>query len=102
MEKPFLFDDGRVGLEGKLDRAIYAHGDSIVVQVHVNNNSRKSVRRIKVRSVFYWKTDSPCDSKTFGTEIFSSPRDVSPARSRLPLSPSSIDLGSHYRTLVFG
>ncbi|XP_031836877.1 arrestin homolog [Nomia melanderi] len=48
VEKPFLFGDGRVGLEGKLDRAIYAHGDSIVVQIHVNNNSRKSVRRIKV------------------------------------------------------
>ncbi|KZC11485.1 Phosrestin-1 [Dufourea novaeangliae] len=48
VEKPFLFVDGRVGLEGKLDRAIYAHGDSIAVHVTVNNNSRKSVRRIKV------------------------------------------------------
>ncbi|XP_076276807.1 phosrestin-2 isoform X2 [Lasioglossum baleicum] len=48
VEKPFLFGDGRVGLEAKLDRAIYAHGDSIEVQIHVNNNSRKSVRRIKI------------------------------------------------------
>ncbi|XP_078045095.1 phosrestin-2 isoform X3 [Augochlora pura] len=48
VEKPFLFGDGRVRLEGKLDRAIYAHGDSIEVQIHVINNSRKSVRRIKI------------------------------------------------------
>ncbi|XP_012145943.1 phosrestin-2 [Megachile rotundata] len=48
VEKPFLLSDGRVGLEAKLDRAIYAHGDSITVQVNVNNNSSKSVRRIKV------------------------------------------------------
>ncbi|XP_076653497.1 arrestin homolog isoform X2 [Halictus rubicundus] len=48
VEKPFLFGDGRVGLEAKLDRAIYAHGDSIEVQIHVNNNSKKSVRRIKI------------------------------------------------------
>ncbi|XP_029037103.1 phosrestin-2-like isoform X2 [Osmia bicornis bicornis] len=48
VEKPFLLSDGRVGLEAKLDRAIYAHGDSIAVHVNVNNNSSKSVRRIKV------------------------------------------------------
>lgn len=49
MEKPFLLSDGRVGLEGRLDRAVYGHGDSITVHVNVNNNSSKSVRRIKVR-----------------------------------------------------
>lgn len=48
VEKPFLLSDGRVGLEAKLDRAIYAHGDSITVHVYVSNNSNKSVRRIKV------------------------------------------------------
>lgn len=48
VEKPFLLSDGRVGLEAKLDRAIYAHGDSITVHVYVSNNSSKSVRRIKV------------------------------------------------------
>lgn len=48
VEKPFLLSDGRVGLEARLDRAIYAHGDSITVHVNVNNNSSKSVRRIKV------------------------------------------------------
>ncbi|KAI4502884.1 hypothetical protein M0802_001928 [Mischocyttarus mexicanus] len=48
IEKPFLLSDGRVGLEARLDRAIYAHDDSITVHVNVNNNSSKSVRRIKV------------------------------------------------------
>ncbi|CAK9812691.1 ARR2 [Anthophora quadrimaculata] len=48
VEKPFLLSDGRVGLEAKLDRAMYAHGDSITVHVNVNNNSSKTVRRIKV------------------------------------------------------
>ncbi|XP_025154788.1 phosrestin-2 isoform X2 [Harpegnathos saltator] len=48
VEKPFLLSDGRVGLEAKLDRAIYAHGDSITVHLYVSNNSSKSVRRIKV------------------------------------------------------
>ncbi|XP_076755429.1 arrestin homolog isoform X1 [Xylocopa sonorina] len=48
VEKPFLLSDGRVGLEARLDRAIYAHGDSITVHVNVNNKSSKTVRRIKV------------------------------------------------------
>lgn len=51
VEKPFLLSDGRVGLEARLDRAIYAHGDPIAVHVNVNNNSSKTVRRIKVSSV---------------------------------------------------
>ncbi|XP_070154992.1 phosrestin-2 [Polyergus mexicanus] len=48
VEKPFLLSDGRIGLEARLDRAIYAHGDSITVHINVSNNSSKSVRRIKV------------------------------------------------------
>ncbi|XP_070520110.1 phosrestin-2 isoform X2 [Cardiocondyla obscurior] len=48
VEKPFLLSDGRVRLEARLEQAIYEHGDSINVHVNVNNNSSKSVRRIKV------------------------------------------------------
>ncbi|KYM98262.1 Arrestin like protein [Cyphomyrmex costatus] len=48
VEKPFLLSDGRVRLEAGLDHAIYEHGDLINVHVNVNNNSNKSVRRIKV------------------------------------------------------
>lgn len=51
VENPFLLSDGRVGLEARLDRAIYAHGDSITVHVNVNNNSSKTVRRIKVSHI---------------------------------------------------
>ncbi|KOX68836.1 Phosrestin-2 [Melipona quadrifasciata] len=48
VEKPFLLSDGRVSLEARLDQAFYAHGDSITVHVNINNNSSKTVRRIKV------------------------------------------------------
>lgn len=57
IEKPFLLSDGRVGLEAKLDRSIYAHGDSITVHVNVNNKSNKTVRRIKVRFILKCGTD---------------------------------------------
>lgn len=58
VEKPFLLSDGRVGLEAKLDRAIYAHGDSITVHVYVSNNSSKSVRRLKVYDFMYFHSFS--------------------------------------------
>ncbi|XP_066595151.1 arrestin homolog isoform X2 [Prorops nasuta] len=48
VEKPFILNGGRIRLEAKLDRSIYAHGDSIAVQVSVTNNSSRTVRRIKV------------------------------------------------------
>lgn len=53
VEKPFLLSDGRIGLEARLDRAIYAHGDSIIVHINVSNNSSKSVRRIKVYNLYF-------------------------------------------------
>lgn len=58
VEKPFLLSDGRVGLEARLDRAIYAHGDPISVHVNVNNSSSKTVRRIKVSVI--------CDNRPRG------------------------------------
>lgn len=48
IEKQFLLSDGRIALEARLDRAVYAHGDSITVDVNVTNNSSKSVKRIEV------------------------------------------------------
>lgn len=38
----------RVSLEASLDKPSYSHGEAIKVNVVVNNNSQKTVRRIKV------------------------------------------------------
>ncbi|XP_075227660.1 arrestin homolog isoform X2 [Lycorma delicatula] len=48
VEKPFILSDGKVQLEASLDKAIYCHGDAILVNVAVHNKSNKTVRRIKV------------------------------------------------------
>jgi len=48
VDKPFLLSEGRVELEASLDKATYHHGEPILVTVTVNNNSGKTVRRIKV------------------------------------------------------
>lgn len=47
-DKPFLLSDGRVGLEASLDKAVYCHGDTVLVNVAILNNSNKTVRRLKV------------------------------------------------------
>lgn len=52
VEKPFLLSGGAVRLEARLDRAIYAHGDSITVHVSVTNDSHKSVKRVQVIHLF--------------------------------------------------
>ena len=48
VEKPFLLSDGRVELEASLDKAVYSHGEPIIVNMAIHNNSSKTVRRIKV------------------------------------------------------
>nr|CAD7456311.1 unnamed protein product [Timema tahoe] len=50
VDKPFLLSDGRVELEASLERAVYSHGEPLLVNVAVHNNSSKTVRRIKVGS----------------------------------------------------
>lgn len=53
VDKPFLLSDGRLELEASLDKAIYCHGDPILVNVALRNNSHKTVRRIKVFYYYY-------------------------------------------------
>lgn len=48
-DKPFLLSDGRVELEASLDKAVYCHGDAVLVNVAIHNNSNKTVRRLKVQ-----------------------------------------------------
>nr|XP_023024916.1 uncharacterized protein LOC111512985 [Leptinotarsa decemlineata] len=46
-EKFYLLSDGQVRLTALLDKAIYSHGEDINVTVQIQNNSNKTVKRIK-------------------------------------------------------
>ncbi|XP_063972600.1 arrestin, lateral eye-like isoform X2 [Diachasmimorpha longicaudata] len=48
VKRRLLLTEGSIRLEARLDRAIYAHGDSISVHVYIANDSHRSVRRIEV------------------------------------------------------
>ncbi|XP_072318254.1 beta-arrestin-1-like [Eucyclogobius newberryi] len=44
----FLMSDKPLHLEASLDKQVYYHGEPISVNVHVTNNTNKTVRRIKI------------------------------------------------------
>ncbi|XP_037614271.1 arrestin, beta 2b [Sebastes umbrosus] len=44
----FLMSDRSLYLEASLDKELYYHGEPISVNVHVTNNSTKSVKRVKI------------------------------------------------------
>ncbi|OCT59420.1 hypothetical protein XELAEV_18000842mg [Xenopus laevis] len=44
----FLMSDRSLHLEASLDKQLYYHGEAINVNVHVTNNSSKTVKRMKV------------------------------------------------------
>uniref|UniRef100_A0AAQ4RMD3 Arrestin C-terminal-like domain-containing protein n=1 Tax=Gasterosteus aculeatus aculeatus TaxID=481459 RepID=A0AAQ4RMD3_GASAC len=46
--RSFLMSDRSLHLEASLDKELYYHGEPISVNVHVTNNSTKSVKRVKV------------------------------------------------------
>lgn len=48
VSKGFTFSNGKINLEVTLDREIYYHGEKLAANVIVSNNSRKSVRNIRV------------------------------------------------------
>ncbi|KAB0795683.1 hypothetical protein PPYR_09744 [Photinus pyralis] len=48
VSKGFTFSSGKINLEVTLGKEIYFHGEKIAANVLVTNNSRKSVRNIKV------------------------------------------------------
>lgn len=54
MDKPFLWTDGRVSLRAALNKSAYGHGESISVTVDVRNDSRKVIRKIRVRFRCYF------------------------------------------------
>jgi beta-arrestin len=46
--KEFYLSPGVLHLEASLDREMYHHGETISVNVHIQNNSNKTVKKIKV------------------------------------------------------
>lgn len=48
VSKDFMMSPNKLNLEVSLDRELYHHGESIAVNVHVSNNSNRTVKKIKV------------------------------------------------------
>ncbi|XP_059400277.1 arrestin red cell-like isoform X2 [Carassius carassius] len=48
MTRSFLMSDRSLHLEASLDKELYYHGEPICVNVHVTNNSTKTVKRVKI------------------------------------------------------
>ncbi|XP_041975586.1 arrestin red cell [Aricia agestis] len=46
--KEFMMSPNKMYLEASLDKELYHHGENIAVNVHIANNSNRSVKRIKV------------------------------------------------------
>ncbi|TMW45224.1 hypothetical protein DOY81_009695, partial [Sarcophaga bullata] len=40
VDKPFLLQDGRVGLRASLDKSWYTHGEDVCVTINIRNDSR--------------------------------------------------------------
>uniref|UniRef100_A0A3Q1B1Y6 Arrestin C-terminal-like domain-containing protein n=1 Tax=Amphiprion ocellaris TaxID=80972 RepID=A0A3Q1B1Y6_AMPOC len=51
--RSFLMSDRSLHLEASLDKELYYHGEPISVNVHVTNNSTKTVKRVKISG---WST----------------------------------------------
>eukprot|EP00096_Caligus_rogercresseyi_P010098 TRINITY_DN3565_c0_g1_i1.p1 TRINITY_DN3565_c0_g1~~TRINITY_DN3565_c0_g1_i1.p1 ORF type:complete len:436 (-),score=147.57 TRINITY_DN3565_c0_g1_i1:1809-3116(-) len=48
VSKEFMMSPSKLHLECSLDKEMYYHGEKIAVNVHIQNNSNKAVRKIKV------------------------------------------------------
>uniref|UniRef100_A0AAV2J175 Beta-arrestin-1 n=1 Tax=Knipowitschia caucasica TaxID=637954 RepID=A0AAV2J175_KNICA len=77
----FLLSDKPLHLEASLDKQVYYHGEPISVNVHVTNNTNKTVRRIKI-SVRQF-----ADICLFNTAQYKCP--VASEESEDPVAPSS-------------
>uniref|UniRef100_A0AAR2L8R2 Arrestin C-terminal-like domain-containing protein n=1 Tax=Pygocentrus nattereri TaxID=42514 RepID=A0AAR2L8R2_PYGNA len=54
--RSFLMSDRSLHLEASLDKELYYHGEPISVNVHVTNNSTKTVKRVKISGkIFLYK-----------------------------------------------
>lgn len=48
VSKEFMMSPNKLHLEASLDKALYYHGESINVNVHISNNSNRTVKKVKV------------------------------------------------------
>lgn len=48
VSKEFMMSPNKLHLECSLDKELYYHGENISINVHIQNNSNKSVKKIKV------------------------------------------------------
>lgn len=48
VSKEFMMSPNKLHLEASLDKELYHHGESIAVNVHIANNSNRTVKRVKV------------------------------------------------------
>lgn len=48
VSKDFMMSPNKLNLEVSLDKELYHHGESIAVNVHVSNNSNRTVKKVKV------------------------------------------------------
>lgn len=48
VSKDFMMSPNKLNLEVSLDKELYYHGESIAVNVHVSNNSNRTVKKVKV------------------------------------------------------
>ncbi|KAL2728838.1 beta-arrestin-1 isoform X1 [Vespula squamosa] len=48
VSKEFLMSPSKLHLEASLDKELYHHGENIAINVHIANNSNRTVKKIKV------------------------------------------------------
>ncbi|KAM8718447.1 hypothetical protein ACLKA7_001628 [Drosophila subpalustris] len=51
VDKPFLLHDGRVSLKASLDKGWYTHGEDVNVTINIRNDSRKTVRKVRICAI---------------------------------------------------
>ena len=83
VSKEFIMSPNKLHLEASLDKELYYHGETIAVNVHIQNNSNKSVKKVKVsgeekvfQSDWNWLFQHQCiflsDARAFKINLFSS------------------------------
>lgn len=81
--KEFIISPGGLHLEASLDRETYYHGEIISVNVHIQNNSNKTVKKIKVSVV------QVADICIFTTASYSCDVDKIESYEGFPVGPGS-------------
>ena len=49
-----MLSAGTLKLEASLDKEKYYHGESISVNVLVDNNTNKTIKKVKISGQYYW------------------------------------------------